>query len=167
VTKPAISQGEIKAHIAYDHLTGAFTWATSRVGVKAGKPAGNISPTGYRRICINRVLYLAHRLAWVYVTGTWPTGDIDHIDGNPSNNAFSNLRDVPTAMNVQNVHKARSDTKHSSLIGVGFHKRDGLWRARIRAGGKRRTVGYFSTEAEAGAAYLAAKQAMHAGYVGE
>ena len=50
--------------------------------------------TGHIRICIMRVKYLAHRLAWLYVTGSWPSQDIDHIDGDPTNNRFANLREV-------------------------------------------------------------------------
>lgn len=157
-----ISQAELKSLINYDPDTGIFRWAKSRVGCKKDSIAGNLAPHGYIRICINRTPYLAHRLAWFYVTGEWPSFDIDHIDGKPSNNAFCNLRDVKTHTNVQNVKGARCDSK-TKLLGVDMHKRDGLYRARIMVQGKRKCLGYFKDMNEAYAVYLDAKRRLHEG----
>lgn len=99
------------------------------------------------------------------MTGEFPEGDIDHKDGNGKNNRFGNLRDVPTRMNVHNQHKKKRDGKHSPYIGVGYHKRDRLWRARILANGKRLMLGYFATPELARDAYIAAKERLHDGYI--
>ncbi len=162
MAKAKISQSEIMRLVNYDPNTGIFSWASSRVGCKKGEIVGNISPTGYVRIGLNRTSYLAHRIAWVYMTGKWPVYDIDHIDGNPSNNKFENLRDVSTGTNVQNVKGARSDSK-TKLLGVDMHKRDNLYRARIMVDGKRKTLGYFKNMDEAYSVYLEAKRMLHNG----
>lgn len=99
----------------------------------------------------------------MYVTGEWPEINVDHRDGDPSNNRFSNLRDVAQQVNVQNVRKGTKRNLSSGLLGVSFHARDRLWRARIYKDGKDIVLGYFKTPEAAHAAYLSAKRDIHAG----
>lgn len=146
----------------YDPLTGEFSWRVSRRGVRPGK-TGNVRPDGYVRIGIDGVNHLAHRLAWLYVTGHWPTIEIDHQDGNRGNNRFSNLRDVDAITNMQNMRNATRGNHSSGLLGVSYHRRDKLWRARIYVDGKDRAIGYFKCKEDAHAAYLDAKRRQHAG----
>lgn len=146
----------------YDPEVGDFMWRASRRGVRPGK-TGNVRPDGYIRIGIDGVNYLAHRLAWLYMTGLWPTIDVDHRDGNPSNNRFDNLRDVTQKTNIENFRTATKRNSSSGLLGVSFHARDNLWRARIRADGKDMVIGYFQTPEAAHAAYLEVKRRKHAG----
>lgn len=68
----------------------------------AGQVAGHYRKDGYYIVNIDKKLYLAHRVIWLYVTGEWPEKDIDHIDGNPSNNVFENFRLVTSSENHKN-----------------------------------------------------------------
>lgn len=146
----------------YDPEVGDFIWREPGRGIRPGK-TGNVRPDGYIRIGIDGISYLAHRLAWLYMTGDWPTIDVDHRDGNPGNNRFDNLRDVTQQTNIENFRTATKRNSSSGLLGVSFHARDKLWRARIRADGKDITIGYFKTPEAAHAAYLEAKRKKHAG----
>lgn len=92
-----------------------------------------------------------------------PSGHIDHIDGNPSNNAISNLRDGSCQENVQNIKSAKRSNKSSKLLGVSYHARDKLWRARIMVGRKNICIGYFKDKFTAHAAYIKEKRLLHAG----
>lgn len=157
-----VTAEDVRTALLYDPETGEFSWRESKRGRRPGA-CGNMRPDGYRRIGMGGINYMAHRLAWLYVTGEWPENHIDHIDGNPDNNRWSNLRDVPQQTNVQNVKGATRRNASSGLLGVSYHARDKLWRARIRSGGKNRVVGYFKSPEEAHSAYLEAKRSQHEG----
>lgn len=145
----------------YDPETGVFTWRVSRrATARPGSVAGTITPKGYRAIWIG-ANYRAHRLAWLYVYGVWPTHEIDHIDGNRANNAIANLRDVTRSVNHENLRRARSDSAHG-FLGVSPFKGK-WWKARITVNGKWQHLGTFKTPEEAHAAYLEAKRRLHVG----
>lgn len=96
----------LKSRIAYDADTGAFTWtgnAPKRSPVRPGELAGWVAFNGYRYIGIGGVQFLAHRLAWLYVHGVWPTEQIDHIDGDRLNNRVANLREAANRQNSNNT----------------------------------------------------------------
>jgi hypothetical protein len=155
---------EIKDILSYDMETGEFRWKINRGGfAKAGTMAGSIDTHGYRQIMLQRKLYLAHRLAWFYVTGEWPKYQIDHIDGDRTNNRFANLRDVIKITNVQNQKSAHSNNKSSGLLGVSWRADIGKWVAGIRISGKRKSLGHFTSKEEAHAAYITAKRKYHHG----
>lgn len=153
----------LRSALSYNPSTGAFTWIGFRSGANPAKEAGNTRPDGYKRIRIDGQSYLAHRLAWLHVYGEWPRQSLDHIDGDPSNNRIANLRDVATQANVQNIKKATRANTSSGLLGVSYHKRDGLWRARIMTDGKSVCIGYFKDPGDAHQAYLNAKRLRHQG----
>src|SRR5579859_3355628 len=89
--------------LSYDPATGEFRWLeTSNGEVKPGPVAGKSLKKGYRVITISGRAFYAHRLAWLYVTGKWPVALVDHRDGNPANNAWSNLRAATSAQNNAN-----------------------------------------------------------------
>jgi hypothetical protein len=147
--------------LAYDAKTGVFTRRLRcRNGVKVGDVAGGKHRCGYIVIKVLGQTYLAHRLAWLYVHGVWPSGEIDHMDGRRDNNTFANLRDVSRSVNQQNQRQSRSDSTHGYL---GVTRNGTGWAARIWMGGKHRHLGTFASPELAHVAYINAKRQLHAG----
>jgi hypothetical protein len=87
---------------------------------------------------------------------------VDHIDGNPSNNAWANLRLVDKHVNLQNQRKPHSNNM-VGLLGVSVYKPNGKFKAQIMVDGRVRSLGYFLCPHEAHDAYLKAKRALHKG----
>ena len=163
MAKNDLTAGRLRELLHYDAATGIFTRLTRPSNrVQSGDAAGCMSG-GYRIICCDDVQYLAHRLAWLYITGAWPIANIDHIDGRKANNRFSNLRDVSRAVNQQNMRRPMISNKSSGVLGVSWSKHAGKWRASLRIAGKATNLGYFATTELAHAAYLAAKRIHHVG----
>ena len=148
-----ITQEELQAVLDYDENTGIFTWKVAAArSVKAGDEAGGINNTGYRRIRIEGKRYQAHRLAWLYMTGSFPINHIDHIYGNKLDNRIANLRDVPTRENQQNTKNHRN----GKLVGCSWNKQHKKWHAQIGINGKNKHLGYYETELDAHNAYMLA-----------
>jgi len=93
---------------------------------------------------------MAHRVVWAVAYGVWPVGQIDHIDGDKTNNRLSNLREVDAVVNCQNrpIHTLNT----SGVTGVTFLKRKKLWYARITIAGERRSLGRYKLLGDAVAA---------------
>ena len=150
--------------LRYDPQSGDFIWLENRGrSGKKGDRAGTITRDGYVRIRSSGVNMLAHRLAWLFVYGSWPKLCIDHIDGDRSNNRIANLRDVSLGVNQQNRRHAMPNNKTSGLLGVSFQSNRGLWVASIGVNGKRKHLGRFSSPQDAYLAYLTAKRQFHEG----
>lgn len=145
----ALTHERLRDVVSYCPLTGEFRWLVSRGPVSAGGFAGWYTQHGYIELCIDYVTYRAHRLAWFYVYGEWPAGDIDHINRNRSDNRIANLRIATNSQNQANT-VARTAGK---LKGAYWHKRKSKWTSHICCEGKIRHLGYFDTESEAHAAY--------------
>lgn len=156
-----ITADRLRELVHYCPETGIFTHLQNRGRVKAGAIVGSNS-RGYIVICVDRVLYGAHRLAWLYVHGHLPSGDVDHIDGNKSNNQISNLRDVDRSTNLQNQKRASNRNKSTGLLGVS-KRGNGTFRSYIQIDGKYVSLGTFKCAKEAHEAYLAAKRIHHKG----
>ena len=147
---------EFSAAYDYDPDTGRITRR------KTGNVVGGKTKAGYTIIHYNKKIWYAHRVAWLLQTGAWPSHQIDHINGNRSDNSFANLRDVSQQHNVHNRHKTFGATK---FLGVSFHKASGKYNAQIYVTGRNKSLGLFHTPEEAHAAYMAAKQHFHEGFV--
>lgn len=147
-----ISHKELKEILDYDPKSGVFRWK-KRISVKSeiGKIAGYNPEFGYCQIRIFTKLYSSHSLAWLYVTGEWQKGEIDHKNRNPSDNSFSNLRDVSRSENNSN-HNRRVDNS-TGFRGVSYSQRDKTFHAYINKNGARTNIGYFKTAEEAALAY--------------
>jgi len=143
-----ISQSLVKSILNYNPDTGVFVWEAQRKKIVVGSVAGGDNGHGYWVIRIDGRLYRAHQLAWLYVYGEWPDRQIDHINGNRSDNRISNLR---LATQSQNNANTRVLSSMSGIKGVGMH--NGRWRAQIRIDGKKVHLGYFDCPAVAHFAY--------------
>lgn len=111
---------------------------------------------------IDGAAYATHRLVWFYVHGKWPEHEIDHINGDRSDNRISNLRDVPAAINRQNLRTSHKD-KIAGPLGAHFNKVSRKWKASICVNYRHTHLGTFATAEDAHAAYVAAKRMLHAG----
>ena len=154
----------LKTVLDYDRESGVFLWKVERNShggkILPGMVAGHPAKTGYVIVGLDGRIHRAHRLAWLYVYGVLPATMLDHLDGNRSNNAISNLREIDVARNAQNTHKAHRDSL-SGFLGVETHRQTKGFVARICVGGKRKYLGLFPTPEEAHAVYLAAKKDAH------
>jgi len=156
-----ITASRVLELLDYNPETGNFTWKINRRGRRqAGMSAGCIHPNKYVRISIDYRLYNAQRLAWLFITGKWPDKLIDHIDGNPSNNRFTNLRECDHIQNGAN--RKMSSANKSGYKGVSKVKATGKWGAWIKVAGKSKNLGsHFNTPEEAYEAYKKASNQMH------
>lgn len=163
--KSVIHHSELKRLLSYDRDTGSFTWLVSpRNGVPVGAAAGNLAHVNrIKRYCQIRIggrNYYAHRLAWLYVTGEWPASQVDHKDGDSTNNAWLNLREATPASNQQN-RKAAQVNSATGVIGVSPSSTKGRYQARIKLNGKRIYLGSFDCIEAASQEYLRAKRELH------
>lgn len=163
--KNALTADEVRAIIDYNPTTGEFRWKVKRYksASKPGDPCGCITrPRGEHIISIGSPpgnQYKAHRIAWLIMTGEWPSEQIDHKDGDPSNNRWANLRPSSHIENQQNRPKLSNNT--SGYKGVSLHRPSGKYFAMIRYDGQQHFLGAFDSAAEAGSAYQRAAAAFH------
>jgi hypothetical protein len=159
MNKPQLTQERLKELFKYDPETGLFIRLVSTNNrVKVGDIAGNARADGYIKIRVDFDMHYAHRLAWLYMTGKWPTQKIDHISGDKSNNRWGNLRDVSVAENCQNAMQKGGSSGETGVMPVGAK-----WRAQITANGKIIPLGRYAEKWRASAAYLTAKILCHPG----
>lgn len=158
-----LTQQYLKSVLSYDPYTGVFTRIKSfsnnaKTGVAVGNKAGN----GYLVVGIGAKKYYLHRLAWLYMKGQLPEFQIDHRNGDRTDNRFSNLRHVTNQINSQNLRKPRSK-KDGALLGTSRRSDTGRWGAKIKIDGKSKSLGCFDNAQDAHAAYITAKRLYHAG----
>ena len=159
-----LSAAMVRRALDYDPKTGLLFWrrrddVLPRVNKRlAGKPAGcRDGQYGYISVRLYDRLYQAHRLIWVIVTGEWPKDILDHIDGNPANNAWTNLRQATRAENNRN----KATTRKNRLKGAHFDPRSGKWYCQIMLRKKNHVLGPFRTEEQAHQAYVEAAKRLH------
>ena len=139
--------------------TGFFTRIVNRRGhARAGDVAGSNS-LGYVRIHISGRYYLAHKLAWLWVYGHWPSTHLDHINRSKSDNRIANLREVSQSENLQNTPLSSRNT--SGYRGVSYFKKTGQWQAYIATNRKLHHLGLFDSAESASMAYQAAAARLH------
>lgn len=139
-------------------------WKNPRaVRMKPGTMAGADSKAGYWRVCVKGKYYVAHRLVWAVVNGEDPQKQIDHVDGNKSNNQITNLRLATNgaADNTQNKKKYTNNSSGYSGVSRRVKSNRERWYAYIDKDKKRRHLGVFDTPEEAYGAYLKAKAELH------
>mgnify|MGYP001076453336 CR=1 FL=1 len=147
---------ELREKFAYDPTTGVF------IRRSTGKVAGHRKNNGYLHFHFAGKKRGAHRLAWLYVHGSWPEHDVDHINGIRSDNRICNLRDVSRSVNLQNQRRPASHNKSTGVLGVYRHV-GGRFMSRICVNQRGTYLGLFDTIEAAQAAYLEAKHRLHPG----
>lgn len=143
--------------MTYDQATGIFTRRIKTARVDVGDVAGSRDRRGYVCIRVDGPIYKAHRLAWLYVTGSWPTLEIDHVNGVTGDNRWANLREATRSQNMANARKH----KNSWLKGARYHRAVKRWQGIIQKDGVRHELGWFDTPEEAHVAYCTAAIRLH------
>ena len=154
-----LTQNELKQIIHYDPDTGAVTWKHRPVEFfkrqrdcnawnarYAGKVAGRIyqfdSGKSYRQLTLFGKTKREHRLIWLYMTGSEPTDQIDHDNGDGTDNRWDNLSDITGFQNNRNKRKPSDNT--SGVVGVYWDKHYNKWLASLNCDGKRFNLGRYT-----------------------
>lgn len=117
--------------VGYDPETGII------IG-RQGRPVGSINKVnGYVMTHFDKRTVYVHRLAYFIMTGTWPEGDMDHVNGNRTDNRWSNLR---VATRQQNLFNKRSTRELPKNV---YRHSSGRYRVKMQVGGATRHFGYF------------------------
>lgn len=147
---------DLRNVMSYDADNGKLFWRERSDVSKswntrfANKEAFTANSLGYRRGAINKKLYMAHVIIWAIYYGEWPNGQIDHINGDRSDNRIENLRIVDNSGNQRNTKLSK--TNLSGQIGVCWAARESRWRAYILGGKEQICLGYFQHKDDAIAA---------------
>lgn len=153
-----ITAQELRRVIGYDPATGFM------YNLKTGNSAGYATDDGYIRVTIGDRKYMAQRLAWLYVYGTWPSL-VDHINGDRSDNRINNLREVTQAQNQANS-KVHCNNK-TGVSGLTWDRHNSKWKVSVRIGGGRRVVKRFADLHEARAFNMYLRGTHHGEYLRE
>jgi hypothetical protein len=173
LTANEIPIDRLKQLISLDSETGVITWRLRSPDSFSGKTLGDnrraasrwntmIAGTealaadcqGYKRGTLDGKGFTAHRVVWALHYGEWCSTNIDHINGDKTDNRLANLRAAAHEANSRNQKLRRSNT--SGVMGVSAHK-EGGWLARINAEGERKYLGKFARFEDAVAVRLAAE----------
>lgn len=155
-----ITAERLRSVLDYDKETGLFTWK-QRIStrVRIGDVAGTTDAAGYVIVTVDGARYRAHRLAWLYMYGTWPEVTIDHKNGGRGRNQADNLREASLSENQQN--RALNRNNKSGFLGVSWQENAAKWKAAIGLRGKKIYLGLFDSAEQAYEAYLKAKSSLH------
>ena len=137
----------------YDQLSGSFSRLDG-----TNDNAGYSHPYGYTFIKIDGKAYLRHRLAFLYMTGSWPSAQVDHINKNPKDDSWQNLREASRSQNMANCHVRKHSRSRLKGVYYDARRRPKPYRARISYNTQKISLGWFSTPQEAHAAYVKAAQ---------
>ncbi len=168
--KQEMMADELRSILDYDSHTGILRWRERPIisnydrcwnGRWAGSVVG-CEKEGYVRIEIFNTAYYAHRLAWLLFYGEWPPSQIDHINGDRSDNRIINLRLATHHENCWNAQRPVTNT--SGIKGVSYNRRRQKWHGKVWVKGKQNHIGFFDTKEEAAAAVQAFREQFHGEY---
>ncbi len=141
----------------YQDEGGHVRWAKQpSTRVKAGDIAGHIVTKGYRQVVWRGHFLMTHRIAFALANGRWPSGQIDHINGQKTDNRLCNLRE---ATNQENSFNRPSKNSSTGIKGVSLHR--GRYIARCSRDGVSYHLGCFDTAEAAQMAYASAVERLH------
>lgn len=136
-----------------EYRDGKVFWLEDRGSVKKGTRAGYVRPlSGYREIRIKNRNYKEHRLCWLLVHGVMPSGGLDHINGDKTDNRIENLREASDSQNNR-AFKALRKGVSSKYRGGYLNKSCGKWKAQIKKDGRNTYLGTFTCSVAAAKAY--------------
>lgn len=166
-----VSAASLRTIVTYDPETGAFTWLPRPLDLgwttkNAGRESGWIDTSiGYRRMTVFGQIHLAHRLVWLYVHGRFPARgvELDHVNGDKSDNRLCNLREASHTQNGFNTGLRKNNT--SGFKGVTWSPSRARWEAKIDVDGKTKRIGRYKTIEEAAEARRAFIEAHHGDFV--
>jgi HNH endonuclease/AP2 domain len=157
-----LTASRLRQLLSYNPDTGLFTRLITRPGTagkaRAGSVAGTTQSAGYIQICIDGEKYLAHRLAFLYMRGSFPRGNVDHANHAPNDNRFGNLRSGSQSQNCANSRLPCTST--TGKKGVYYRPDYGNWLAMICKDGKKIYLGLFDSAEAAQQAYLKAARRL-------
>lgn len=139
-------QAAIGAVLDYSPETGLLAWKVGRGRCAKGAIAGYDTGRGYVGVRVNGRCGYAHRVAFLLMTGRYPS-NVDHINGKRDDNRWSNLREVSRSENGMNMAIPR--TNKSGVIGVFWNTGKGKWTAKIKVQGQNFHLGHFSSAEDA------------------
>jgi HNH endonuclease len=146
----ALSANALREILTYNPQSGFFvrkTMVGSRGAV--GQIVGSLHHSGYLHVWIGKYQYLLHRLVWLWMTGDWPVEQIDHINGDKSDNRWSNLRAATHGQNKRNSRLSKNST--SGYVGVSYFRSNRRWYSYLTLNGKKVFVGFFKNAIDAAA----------------
>lgn len=157
MAKDDLSVERLREILHYNEITGDLTWISQEPKHRRllGHRVSRKVTGGYIACKIDGKSYVAHRLAWLYVHGEWPSKWVDHINGQKDDNRLVNLRPCTPSENQQNL------SGKDGRLGTRWHPKAKRWFAAIKINGGLRHLGSFLTQADAHVAYLSAKQQLH------
>ncbi len=158
-----LSHEILLAHLNYDPATGHFvrlrkTSNNMNVGDRAGSFDGL-----YEKIGLLGRRYYSHRLAWFYTGKCWPPAEIDHINGDKTDNRLDNLRLATRSQNVANRKVLK--TNKTGIKGVCWDSRRCKWIAQCMVDGRNEFLGAFDTSSDAHSAYSHRAKQVHGNFV--
>ncbi|MBV8061069.1 MAG: HNH endonuclease [Alphaproteobacteria bacterium] len=155
-----MTQEFLKSHLSYDPISGFFTWIkpySTACRIKIGDVAGSFTSCGYVNIVFANKQYKAHRLAWLYMTGSMPEIEIDHINGKRDDNRWCNLRHADLGEQARN--KSLYKNNRTGFKGVEPWGRK--WKAIVHHDKKSYYLGLFDTAHEADMAARRKREELH------
>lgn len=142
-----LTQERLKELLDYDPATGLFVRKGDRGGHKAGSVAGCLNQSGYILLKVDGPSFKAHRLAFLFMEGSLPPEDVDHINHDRADNRWSNIRAVTRRVNARHCSMNRLNV--SGAAGVRWRENDGFWVSQITVDGKQIHLGTTTDKDEA------------------
>lgn len=160
--RTGVTQARLKEVLKYDRKSGIFTWRVYKgPSARLGSIAGTLHTKGYRYIWIDGVAYRASRLAWLYVTGEWPSSEIDHRDCRRDNDSYKNLRLASRQQNTSNCTVRRTNKLGIKGVSINHRAPNKPYLAQIQVDKKKIWLGNYRTCAEAHDIYSLASELVH------
>ncbi len=159
-----LSFDELRSILNYDPETGLWSWRNPKAINKApiAQSAGTISVHGYRIITYRGRKYRSARLAWLYMTGNWPSEEIDHENRDTTDDRWINLREASRSQNALNRDVQGNNS--SGLRGIHFDCERGKWFVQVKVKGINHFIGRYDEVDEAVVARNAAVAELHGAF---